>query len=94
LLTAYISNMNVSLPQTWEQFVASQVRAGEFGNASEVVREALRLLRDQQESRALQEMRAAFAGVDPHGGQGEPTPQDRALINQLIRRHRKGKARE
>ncbi len=82
--------MNVSLPQTWEQFVASQVKAGEFGNASEVVREALRLLRDQQESRARAEMRAAFAGVDPHGGPGEPTPQDRALIGRIIRRHRKG----
>ncbi len=85
--------MNVSLPPTWEQFVASQVSAGEFGNASEVVREALRLLRDQQENRALEEMRAAFAGVDPHGGQGEPTPQDRALIGQAIRRHRQGKGR-
>ena len=85
--------MNVSLPPTWEQFVASQVSAGEFGNASEVVREALRLLRDQQESRALEEMRTAFAGVDPHGGQGEPTPQDRSLIGQLIQRHRKAKAR-
>jgi putative addiction module CopG family antidote len=85
--------MNVSLPQTWEQFVASQVSAGEFGNASEVVREALRLLRDQQESRALEEMRAAFAGVDPHGGQGEPTSRERGLIAQAIKRHRKGKAR-
>jgi len=85
--------MNVSLPQTWEQFVASQVGAGEFGNASEVVREALRLLRDQQETRASAELRAAFAGVDPHGGQGEPTPQDRALIGQLIKQHRKAKAR-
>jgi putative addiction module CopG family antidote len=85
--------MNVSLPQTWEQFVASQVRAGEFGNASEVVREALRLLRDQQERRALAEMRAAFAGVDSHGGQGEPTPRDRSLIAQIIRRHRQGKGR-
>ncbi len=83
--------MNVSLPRTWEQFVAGQVSAGEFGNASEVVREALRLLRDQQETRALVEMRAAFAGVDPHGGQAEPTPQDRALIGQLIQRHRKAK---
>jgi len=85
--------MNVSLPQTWEQFVASQVSAGEFGNASEVVREALRLLRDQQESRARAEMGTAFAGVDPHGGPGEPTPQDRALIGQIIRRHRNGKGR-
>ena len=85
--------MNVSLPHTWEQFVASQVSAGEFGNASEVVREALRLLRDQQEDRASEEMRAAFAGVDPHGGQGEPTPQERASIAQAIRRHRQGKTR-
>lgn len=85
--------MNVSLPPTWEQFVAGQVSAGEFGNASEVVREALRLLRDRQESRALEEMRAAFAGVDPHGGPGEPTPKDRALINQIVRRHRKGNSR-
>ena len=85
--------MNVSLPQTWERFVASQVSAGEFGNASEVVREALRLLRDQQESRALEEMRAAFAGVDPHGGHGEPTPQDRAMISEAIRQHRHGKGR-
>ncbi|MBE7499975.1 MAG: type II toxin-antitoxin system ParD family antitoxin [Verrucomicrobiales bacterium] len=83
--------MNVSLPPTWERFVASQVSAGEFGNASEVVREALRLLRDQQERRASEELRAAFAGVDPHGGHGEPTPHDRALIAQAVRRHRQGK---
>jgi putative addiction module CopG family antidote len=85
--------MNVSLPPTWEQFVAGQVRAGEFGNASEVVREALRLLRDQQETRALEEMRGAFAGVDPHGGQGEPSPRDRALIARVIRQHRQDKTR-
>jgi putative addiction module CopG family antidote len=84
--------MNVSLPPTWEQFVASQVSAGEFGNASEVVREALRLLRERQEARALEEMRAAFAGVDPHGGQGEPTTKERAVISQIVRRHRSGKA--
>ena len=85
--------MNVSLPQPWEQFVASQVSAGEFGNASEVVREALRLLRDQQESRASEEMRAAFAGVDPQGGHSEPTSENRATISQAIRRHRQGKGR-
>ncbi len=85
--------MNVSLPRTWEQFVASQVSSGEFGNASEVVREALRLLREQQEARALQEMRSAFASVDSHGGQGEPTPEDRALIADAIRQYRKRKGR-
>ena len=85
--------MNVSLPPMWEQFVAGQVSAGEFGNASEVVREALRLLRDRQESRAREEMVAAFSGLDSDGGSGEPTPKDRALISQIVRRHRKGKRR-
>ncbi len=85
--------MNVSLPQTWEEFVAGQVASGEFGNASEVVREALRLLRERQEARAVEEMRAAFAHVDPHGGPGEPGAADRALIDRLIRRRRKAKAR-
>ena len=55
--------MNVSLPQTWEEFVAGQVSSGEFGNASEVVREALRLLREQQEARALEEMQIGRAHV-------------------------------
>ncbi len=86
--------MNVSLPSNWEQFIASQVRAGEFGNASEVVREALRLLRDQQEARAEQELRAAFAGVDPHGGHGEPSEEDRALIGGIVERHRKARVRK
>jgi antitoxin ParD1/3/4 len=85
--------MNISLPRTWEEFVASQVTSGEFGNASEVMREGLRLLREREESRALAEMRDAFAGVDPHGGQGEPTPQQRALIGQAIRNHRRAKGR-
>jgi len=92
MVSRYYPSMNVSLPQTWEEFVAGQVSSGEFGNASEVVREALRLLREQQEARAVEEMRAAFAHVDSHGGQGEPAPADRALINQLIRRHRKARA--
>ena len=85
--------MNVSLPRTWEEFVAGQVTSGEFGNASEVMREALRLLRERQESRALEEMRAAFAGVDSHGGEVEPTPQERALIGRLIRSHRQSRHR-
>ena len=85
--------MNVSLPPTWEQFVASQVRAGEYGNASEVVRDALRLLREQQETRAEQELRAAFGDVDSHGGQGEPSATDRESIGEVIRKHRRAKAR-
>jgi antitoxin ParD1/3/4 len=35
--------MNVSLGKAWETYVAQQVGSGHFNNASEVVRDALRL---------------------------------------------------
>jgi putative addiction module CopG family antidote len=85
--------MKVSLPAAWEDFVSSQVNSGEFGDASEVVGEALRLLRNERETKAMQEMRAAFAGVDSLGGKGEPTAKDRAMVRQLIVRHRSGQSR-
>jgi putative addiction module CopG family antidote len=90
MLLSHSVAMKISLSKRWKQFVTAQVHAGEFGNVSEVLCEALRLLRDHQESRAQAEMRSAFAGVDPHGGAGEPTQQERTLIGQIIRRHRKG----
>jgi len=46
--------MNVSLTPKLEKFVRAQVKSGEFNNASEVVREALRLL---QERKAVHRMK-------------------------------------
>ena len=85
--------MKVSLPSALEDFVTSQVKSGEFEDAGEVVREALRLFREERESKALAEMRSAFAGVDSAGGKGEPTAKDRAFIHKLVKRHRSGKRR-
>jgi putative addiction module CopG family antidote len=82
--------MKVSLPSALEDFVSSQVKSGEFDDASEVVGEALRLLRKERESKAIEEMRSAFAGVDSSGVKGEPTARDRALIGKLIKSHRSG----
>jgi putative addiction module CopG family antidote len=85
--------MKVSLPSALEDFVSSQVKSGEFDDASDVVGEALRLLREKREGKALEEMRTAFAGVDLSGGKGEPKAHHRAFIGKLIRRHRSGKQR-
>ena len=41
--------MNVSLTAPMEKFVRQKVALGDYGNASEVVREALRLLRQRDE---------------------------------------------
>ena len=50
--------MNVSLTPELEQFVQGKVESGRYNSASEVVREALRLLEDHEQARAAQ--RAEF----------------------------------
>lgn len=53
--------MNVSLTPELERFIAEQVESGRYRSASEVVRDAVRLLQAQLEERAakLEALRAA-----------------------------------
>ena len=44
--------MNVSLTPELEQYVSANVESGRYNSASEVVREALRLLEEQEQVRA------------------------------------------
>jgi antitoxin ParD1/3/4 len=46
--------MNVSLTPELEQFVQAKVQSGRYNSASEVVREALRLLEEHERARAVQ----------------------------------------
>jgi antitoxin ParD1/3/4 len=46
--------MNVSLTPELEEFVSAKVSSGRYNSASEVVREALRLLEDHDQARASQ----------------------------------------
>jgi antitoxin ParD1/3/4 len=46
--------MNVSLTAELERFVNAKVESGRYNSASEVVREALRLLEEHDRARALQ----------------------------------------
>jgi antitoxin ParD1/3/4 len=46
--------MNVSLTPELEQFVSAKVQSGRYNSASEVVREALRLLENHDAARAAQ----------------------------------------
>lgn len=39
----YVSSMNISLTEQQEKYIAAQLKSGDFKNASEVVRDALRL---------------------------------------------------
>jgi antitoxin ParD1/3/4 len=46
--------MNVSLTAELESFVSAKVESGRYNSASEVVREALRLLEEHDQARAAQ----------------------------------------
>ena len=67
--------MNISLTPQLEKLVKNKVESGLYGSASEVMRDALRLLeeRDRIHSLRVEELRAEIKkGFDS----GEPTPLD------------------
>ena len=67
--------MNISLTPQLEQMVKTKVASGLYGSASEVLREALRLLeeRDRIHAMRIEELRAEIKkGLNS----GEPTPLD------------------
>ena len=67
--------MNVSLTPSLEQFVRDRAESGDYNNASEVVRDAIRLLRRVEERRALkmERLRAAIRDGDEALERGEFT---------------------
>lgn len=77
----YICTMNVSLTPKLESFVRETVEAGLYNNASEVVREALRLLHEKETKRKeLHEaLDASFKDIQA----GRTTPFSRKLMDEL-----------
>lgn len=70
---------SVALGAHFEDFVKAQLASGRYNNASEVVREGLRLLEDQEAVRQLmlERLRADLqAGLDS----GAATPLDMAAV--------------
>jgi antitoxin ParD1/3/4 len=87
--------MNVSLTPELDQFVAAKVKSGRYNSASEVVREALRLLEEHDRARASQltafnkELAARLAALD-HGEHVEPnTARGRLELKSRERRKRR-----
>jgi antitoxin ParD1/3/4 len=74
--------MNVSLTPELERLVNDKVRSGLYQTASEVVREALRLLKQRDDETRREEQRA---GLTPEGG-GSLEPRPRGGARQRGRR--------
>jgi antitoxin ParD1/3/4 len=70
--------MNISLTPELEQLVAEKVESGMYRSASEVVREALRLLKERDEIRRqrLEELRREIAVGLEQADRGELAPLD------------------
>jgi antitoxin ParD1/3/4 len=67
--------MNFSLTPSLEQFVRDRANSGDYNNASEVVRDAIRLLKRAEERRALkmERLRAAIRDGDEALARGDMT---------------------
>lgn len=73
--------MNVSLTPELEELIHERVRSGRYTSASEVVREALRLLADRDELRQLRlkEIRATVAAGVKSLDRGETLAGDKVF---------------
>ena len=73
--------MNVSLTPELEKLVIEKVRGGLYQTASEVVREALRLLKQRDDDARRADQRAGLAPADTRGAtaraSGSPRPRAR-----------------
>jgi antitoxin ParD1/3/4 len=81
--------MNVSLTPELERLVEGKVKDGLYSTASEVVREALRFMRERDEERLvkLEALRQAVAVglAQADDGQGVPGPHAFARIRSSVR---------
>jgi antitoxin ParD1/3/4 len=87
--------MNVSLTAELEKFVSAKVESGRYNSASEVVREALRLLEEHDQARSVQlagfnqELGLRLDTLD-HGRHVSPTDA-RARLRRKSERRRKAR---
>lgn len=86
--------MNVHLTPELEQLVQTKVQTGRYNSASEVVREALRLMEQKDELRAvqMQELRSRIDRALSQADRGEGTDGEQfmqELISDLDARDRK-----
>lgn len=78
--------MNVSLTRELERFIEEQVESGRYRSASEVVREAVRLLQQREEERAVK-LEALRKAVEVGLGElerGEGIPADQ-VFDEILR---------
>ncbi len=77
--------MNVSLTPELERFVQGKVKSGLYNNASEVVREGLRLLKEQDEIRLKWREQIERGWIQAQAGQVTDGPRTIAEIRSRLK---------
>ena len=80
--------MNVSLTPLLERFINEQVERGHYRSASEVVREAVRLLKEQHDRREakIEAIRKALGSGIWVSGEPQDAMQTEELVRQFMNR--------
>jgi antitoxin ParD1/3/4 len=84
--------MNVSLTPELERFVDDKVESGLYNNASEVVREGLRLLKEHDEIRLRWREQIERGWLDSQAGRVVDGPATMARIKQRVTARSKKRA--
>jgi antitoxin ParD1/3/4 len=85
-----MSTMNISLTPQLEKLVQDRVKSGRYTSASEVIREALRLLEthDRALDEGLAQLQADVAAGLRQLDEGQSSPFDEAAVERIKRRGR------
>jgi antitoxin ParD1/3/4 len=76
--------MNVHLTEHFEKFIETKLKSGHYGSASEIVRDALRLLEEKDQIKTLK-LQALKKEIQKGLGSGEPIPFDADNIKKKVR---------
>lgn len=60
----------LSLGERWNAFITAQIEDGRYASASEVVRDALRLMEEKKSASKLEELRSALRDGEESGDAG------------------------
>jgi putative addiction module CopG family antidote len=77
--------MKVSLPKQLKDFVTVQVQSGRYGNEAEVIHSALRRMEESERKGERRAFESAFREIDRWSPAGEPSAEDLAEIDRIVR---------
>ena len=83
--------MNIAFPSMDEEYLKQQVESGFYGNITEVVRDAVRRMREKEERKKLKELRLLLTiGLD-QAEQGELLQYQSSLLDKAKENSKQGR---